>query len=48
MYKSTGEVMCYASCGSGDPSDICKVFGDEYTFEEISKGEFERETEGEE
>lgn len=45
IHKETGELMCYASCDS-DVDDICKMFGtDEYTFEEISKEEFEREEE---
>lgn len=46
IYKKTGQTMCYAS-GTDYAvikKDISSLLGDEYAAEEISKEEYEKET----
>lgn len=47
IHKETGTLMCYVSGNSDDSAnDICEILGlNDYTFEEINKEEYERETE---
>ena len=46
LHKETGELMCYVESSQG-ADDVCEMLGaDEYVSEEISKEEYEQETEG--
>ena len=48
IHKETGKLMCHAK-SIHDVDDVCEILGaDEYVSEELSKEEFERETEGDE
>lgn len=52
IYKDTGDTACYSNCNIDDKDaaldainhDVVFLLGDEYAAEEISKEEYDRET----
>ena len=48
IHKETDTLMCCVTCADEGADDICELLGsNEYIAVEITKEEFERETEGE-